>query len=325
MLALAFMGGAWIFLQQYNIEGLDTVRVVPRDGKGFNDVGTTLGGQGTVAQPRGDTIKIASFNIQVFGVDKLTKPKSMEVLSRIVRQFDVVAVQEIRAVDQSVIPQFIQLINATGRDYDYVIGPRLGRSVSKEQYAYIFDRETVEVDRYQLYTLDDPSDLLHREPLVAWFRARGPETDQAFTFSLVNFHTDPDEAAQELTTLPLVLNAVRNDGRNEDDVILLGDFNASDVNIQRFGGLSGVTMAIEKTPTNTRGTEQYDNIIFQGQATPEYVGRAGVFDFLRQYNLTIEEALQVSDHLPVWAEFSIYEGGQGGRVADGVPTSAVYR
>ncbi len=43
-----------------------------------------------------DTIKIASFNIQVFGRSKASKPEVMEVLSRIISQFDVVAIQEIR-------------------------------------------------------------------------------------------------------------------------------------------------------------------------------------------------------------------------------------
>jgi hypothetical protein len=45
------------------------------------------------------------------------------------------------------------------------------------------------------------------------------------------------------------------------------------------------------------------------------VGRSGVLDFMRDGNLTLEEALEVSDHLPVWAEFSIFEGGTIGRVA----------
>ena len=29
---------------------------------------------------------------------------------------------------------------------------------------------------------------------------------------------------------------------------------------------------------------------------------------MRQYNLSLQEALEISDHLPVWAEFSIFEG-----------------
>lgn len=36
---------------------------------------------------------------------------------------------------------------------------------------------------------------------------------------------------------------------------------------------------------------------------------------MREFNLSLDQALQVSDHLPVWAEFSVYEGGRAGSVA----------
>lgn len=267
----------------------------------------------------GETIRIASFNIQVFGETKVQNAPVMDVLSRIARNFDVIAIQEIRAKSQDIIPFFVEQINAAGRRYDYVIGERLGRTSSKEQYAYIFDTQSVEVDRGQLYTVADPDDLLHREPLVAMFRVRGPAPEHAFTFTLVNIHTDPDEVPQELGVLDDVYMAVRNDGRNEDDIIILGDFNADDRHMGELGQVSGMMAVIAGMPTNTRGTKQYDNILFTEQATREFTGRGGVFDFMREYNLTMDQALQVSDHLPVWAEFSIYEGGQGGRFAGRAP------
>jgi endonuclease/exonuclease/phosphatase family metal-dependent hydrolase len=203
----------------------------------------------------------------------------------------------------------------TGRDYDYVIGPRLGRADNKEQYAFVFDRASIEVDRSQLYTIDDPDDLMHREPLVGWFRVRGPSQDQAFTFTLVNVHTDPDETDQELNVLDDVFRVVRADGRGEDDVILLGDLNVDDRHLGQLGQVADITWVVAGMPTNTRGTMQYDNILFSQAATVEFTGRGGVFDFMRQYNLSMDEALEVSDHLPVWAEFNIYEGGKPGQLA----------
>ena len=44
-----------------------------------------------------DTIRIASFNIQVFGEHKLAKPAVMNVLARVMRNFDVIAVQDFGA------------------------------------------------------------------------------------------------------------------------------------------------------------------------------------------------------------------------------------
>ena len=88
--------------------------------------------------------------------------------------FDLIAIQEVRSVAQDIMPHLIEMLNADGHQYDYAIGPRLGRTASKEQYAFVFDTQTIEIDRYQLYTVDDPDDLLHREPLVGWFRERRP-------------------------------------------------------------------------------------------------------------------------------------------------------
>jgi endonuclease/exonuclease/phosphatase family metal-dependent hydrolase len=313
VLVALIAGGGWFFLQNFEIEGLDGIGVKKKAG-GVTFPVNAAGPEVPVHQP-GEAIKIASFNIQVFGQSKLSKPRVMDILARIVRQFDVVAIQEIRSKDQDVMPRFIEIINAAGRSYDFVIGPRIGDTSSKEQYAFVFDRQTIEVDRTFTYTVNDPDNLLHREPLVGWFRTRGPSEDEAFTFTLINVHTDPDIVATEMSVMDDVFRVVRDDGRDEDDVIILGDFNADDAHLGELGQVPGITWAISGIPTNVRRTKQYDNLIFHGQATREFVGRGGVLDFMRDYNLSVDEALEVSDHLPVWAEFSIFEGGTPGYVA----------
>lgn len=309
----AIAGGAWFFFQKYEIKGLKDLTVVSRDGSSAS-AGYDRGAPLPAVERKAGTIRIASFNIQVFGQKKISNPRARSLLVEIIRQFDVVAIQEIRS-KQDILPQFVDLINAGGRHYDFVIGPRLGRTTSKEQYAFIFDTASIEIDRSSLYTVADPDDRLHREPLVGWFRVRGPPAEQAFTFSLVDIHTDPDETRTELDALADVFRAVRDDGRGEDDVILLGDLNVDDQHLGLLGQLPQIHWAISGVATNTRGTKLYDNIVFSRAATTEYTGRWGVFDMIRQFNLTVDEALDVSDHLPIWAEFNLTEGGQGGRIA----------
>ncbi|MCO6454941.1 MAG: endonuclease/exonuclease/phosphatase family protein [Pirellulaceae bacterium] len=321
--AAGLAGGGGYFQQHYRVEGLDDFRVVPR--AGAERPGKSADRSASRSLPWQDadlplpdnreTIRIASFNIQVLGATKLGKPHVMDILARTVRQFDVVAIQEVRSRSQDVLPTFVDRINETGRHYDYVIGPRQGRTDSKEQFAFIFDRATIELDRLQTYSVEDPDDLLHRPPLVAAFRVRGPPAADAFTFTLVNVHTDPDEVDAELDLLDDVFRLIQNDGRGEDDIIMLGDFNADDQHLGELGQMTAVTCAILSTPTNTLGTAQYDNLIFCSQATREFTGRCGVFDFMRQYNLTLEQAQEISDHLPVWAEFTVREGGRLGQVA----------
>jgi len=275
--------------------------------------------QTTPAEPQlrgdADTIRIATFNIQVFGTSKSGKPHVMEILADVVRRFDVVAVQEVRSKDQSVVPRFVELVNAEGARYAFVIGPRLGRTSSKEQYVFLFDTARVEVEGGSVYTVGDPEDLLHREPLVARFRVLSPAAGRAFTFSLVNIHTDPDETDLELDALDDVFAAVQRDGSGEDDVILLGDLNVDEDHLGQLGRLPNIAWVVSGRNTNTRGTKSYDNVVFDRRTTAEFTGYWGIVDLLAEFNLTLEQALEVSDHLPVWAEFSTQEAETAPHVA----------
>ncbi len=266
---------------------------------------------GAPSMQAGATITIASFNIQVFGTSKLQKPEVMQSLVQIVRQLDVVAIQEVRSKDDSVVPTFVQMINADGRRYHYAIGPRLGRSNSKEQYAFIYNTDRVELDPNSMLTMDDPSDLLHRQPLLGRFRARTMEPSRGFTFWLINIHTDPDEVKTEVDALADAFASVQQSGWGEDDVILLGDLNASETQLGRLGQLPGIYPVITKIPTNTRGSKTYDNIIFDRRATVEFTGRAGVANMMEMFGISVDQALKISDHQPVWAVFSCYENSRG--------------
>lgn len=270
----------------------------------------------------GPSIRIAAFNIQAFGNTKMGQQHIILRLADIIRKFDIVALQEVRSQNDYLIPNFVQLVNTpgqnlAGRQYDYVIGPRVGRTKGyEEQYVFIFDTQRILVDRQSVYTISDPDDLMHREPLVATFITREVHPDEAFTFTLVNVHTDPDEVPEEMDALAEVYRVVRRSSRQEDDVILLGDFNADDRHLHRLGQLPGIFPTIAGVWTNTLQNSQLDNIIIHQPSTTEYTGRSGVFDVMRNYNLTEQQALKLSDHFPVWAEFSVYERDYLGRVAN---------
>jgi endonuclease/exonuclease/phosphatase family metal-dependent hydrolase len=259
------------------------------------------------------TLRIATFNLHLFGRHKVENPFVVETLAKILRRFDVIAVQEICTKQQDLLPLLVDRINQSDRQYDYMIGPRVGRTDNKEQFAFIFDTTRIETDRTQLYSVDDPEDLLNREPLVGWFRSKAVPPEFAFTFTLVNVHLDAELSDQEIRVLPELVRSIHRDGRKEDDVILLGDFGASDSRLQ-FLRSAGMIFAIEGVPTTAQGNAMLDNLVMPVKATDEFNGRSGIFDFLRQFNLSIEQAHQVSDHLPVWAEFYANEGGQAGRV-----------
>ncbi len=263
-----------------------------------------------------DKLLIGSYNIQVFGQSKIAKSDVMSVIVQVIRQFDIVAIQEIRAQDDDILPKLMAMLNSDGSRYEFLISPRLGRTVSTEQYAFVYDSHRVEHDPSSVGVIGDPADLLHREPFAARFRPRTSTPERAFTFWLVNTHTDPDEVPQEVAALAQVFQVMRSARPDEDDVILLGDLNASESELGPIAQIPGISWVVRGgVTTNTRKNKAYDNIIFHGPSTSEFTGRWGVFDIENAFRLTRDQALQVSDHFPVWAEFQIWEGPPAGHFA----------
>jgi len=274
------------------------------------------GAPGTIAsKPQlEEPIRLASFNIQVFGQSKMDKPEVMKVLTQVVKSFDVVAVQELRSKEQDVVPRWLEMINADGSRWASLVGPRLGRTTSKEQYVFLYNTAKIELIEKSDFTINDPHDLLHREPHVASFRTR-VEGAEPFSFTLINIHTDPDEVDEELDALGEVYEVVRDANPNEDDVILLGDLNTDYTDFGALGRVPGIFATVQGTPTNTRKDKSYDNIVFDQRRTTEFTGQAGVLDLMAAFKMTEEQALDVSDHLPVWATFSSVEAGDGSLAA----------
>jgi deoxyribonuclease-1-like protein len=165
----------------------------------------------------------------------------------------------------------------------------------------------VEVDPASLGTAPNPGDKLHRPPMFARFRTRATPPEAAFTFWMVDIHTDPDEVPQEVDALADVFVAMQKARPDEDDVILLGDLNAAPNQFGRIAQIPNMGWAVSGTTTNTRRSKTYDNIIFSRAATAEYLGRWGVLDLQSTFGLSLDDALKVSDHNPVWAAFYPWE------------------
>jgi len=258
----------------------------------------------TVTSPN-NTVKLAAFNLQIFGTSKADKPEVMEVLSKTIRNFDIVAVQEIRDASQTALPALKNSINdMAGPKYDFVVSNRLGRTTSKEQYAYFYNTQTMQ-QIGNPYTYPDSNDMFQREPYVAEFKARSAN----FDFVLITIHTDPDTATQEINDLSAVVENAKGRYQGEGDFIIMGDLNAdcnyfnenSQSPLRSSDYLWIINNSIDTTTKSTACT--YDRIILTSQAKTDFTGNSGVFRFDEAYNLTYDMTVEVSDHYPVYAEF----------------------
>ncbi|WP_292464540.1 endonuclease/exonuclease/phosphatase family protein [Methanolobus sp.] len=250
-----------------------------------------------------ETIRVGAFNVQVFGVTKASKPDVMTVLADIIRTYDVIAIQEIRDSSQTALPALVNLVNSDGSQYDYVVSERLGRTSSKEQYAYIYNTHTVSISNAHTYPEPDGTDPFHRQPYIASIEALQGNYDAV----LMVIHTDPDEATEEINALGDVLAYAQSQNPDEGDFIIMGDLNADGSYFDEDGtsDLDAYYWVIDDSQdTTTKSTDYtYDRIILTD--TSDLHREYGVHRYDLVYNLTQEQTVAVSDHYPVFAEFVI--------------------
>ncbi len=233
----------------------------------------------TLGQKSQQTIRIATFNIQVFGKKKASDPNVMGVLAHVMSQFDVIAIQEVRGGDSEPIRALVDLMRSSGATYAGTVSQPIGRTAQTESYAFLWDDSRIQLVTGSAYLVHDPADRMHREPMVASFETRVGTADgrRPFRFTLINAHTSPAEVTasaieNEMNVLDDVFVRVRQydyQMTGEEDCILLGDLNVDTEGLRELGQIPGVVSIAGDTRTNTRGTETYDHILIDRTMTRE--------------------------------------------------------
>lgn len=254
-----------------------------------------------------ETAKIAAFNIQIFGQAKSQKEDVMAVLTKIVREFDIVLIQEVRDASEQTIPNFVEEIDQLeGPQYSFVRSERLGRTTSKEAYAYIYNTQTVQFIQGSDFVFNDVADVFEREPYIASFKIGN------FDFVLVGIHTKPDDAYNEIGNLTLVVSSIQTSKPEEKDIIVMGDFNADgsyfdeSATSNPFKASQYHWLITDNMDTMVKTDYTYDRIVILDTTLGhEYdAGTAHVFYFDQVYGLKNQTFVgEVSDHYPVFAQY----------------------
>lgn len=251
------------------------------------------------------TIKIATFNIQIFGKTKASKPAIMSQLVMIIRKYDVVAVQEIKDSSGDAPKVLLDAVNDGGdRTYSMLLSERTGLQPSdkssQEQYAVLYDTAVVEALPGGRLFDDEGHDLFQREPYLTHLKTRTGD----FSFVLIGIHTRPESAVAEIGALHDVVEWARTTFPDEDDFIAIGDFNAgcdyaSPEQLEQLDlrGTSYFWIVPDDSDSNVSPNSAcaYDRIVTTLGTKAAFTGEWGVD---RAFT---DKA--VSDHWPVWAEF----------------------
>ncbi len=337
-LALIIVGGSWILLNQDQIQQAGGLRSFLSQqlatlGTTNHSEGNTISNQGTTgpflqaSSPNqlfsngsytqsaplqisaiANRIRIASFKL-AGGTPHENPELALGVIADICRRHDLVAFQEVDGHRPGWLDELTAEIarQSNGQMIYRHASDHVRVARNEPQFAFVYNTATLDLEVQNTYTVADPDNVLIREPLVGWFRTRMVHPNEAFTFTVANLQLDPKHPGNEIALLGNLYDAIRRDGRGEDDVIFVGDFKSGDRALKNTRKKYGMTWVVSDQATSTMNDAQYDNLVFNQMATLEFTGNGGVIDFLKIYNLGFRDAMSISDHMPVWAEFSASE------------------
>jgi endonuclease/exonuclease/phosphatase family metal-dependent hydrolase len=278
---------------------------------------------------------VATWNIRSFGsihprwTENPDSPKrnlrGLAYLSEVIRRMDVVAIQEVKR-DLSGVRMLLEWL---GPDWGTILSDvTVGDDGNTERLAFVFDSRRVQPTGLAGEIVLPPSAAgepvrqFSRTPYAVGFRARGER------FVLVTAHIRYGEPGERTPEIMALANHAAREMRDraiearteEENLIILGDFNIDkrkdDPNFQAFVSTGlWVPPQLEHLRTATGSVPKfYDQIAwFRPAFDLIYTDRAGVVDFAHALypELTTQEmTYRVSDHFPLWVEFSLDRSSQ---------------
>ncbi|XP_044207629.1 deoxyribonuclease-1-like isoform X1 [Thunnus albacares] len=259
-------------------------------------------------------MKIASFNVQRFGLTKVSDPDVLSVLVKIVSRYDIILILEVVDVSGNAVKVLLEELNRANTTHHYTLqlSVRLGRNRYKEQFLFLYRDDVVNlIDCYQYEDNQvEDMDAFAREPYILHFK---PHNTVLKDIVLIPVHTRPSDSEKELDELYEVFLAVR-DKWKTDNIMILGDFNADGAYVtdkemkeirirsnKNFHWLIGDDV---DTTAKTTNEHTYDRIVVYGEDMLAAIvpNSAKPFNFHQEFDMTEEMALRVSDHYPVEVE-----------------------
>ncbi|KAF0976747.1 hypothetical protein FDP41_004042 [Naegleria fowleri] len=260
-------------------------------------------------------VKIASFNIQVFGQTKLSKPDVVQTLLKITAMYDLIFIMEVRDSSNTTIPEFTRQLNnfipSNSVKYQFQVSDPLGRTTSKEQYAFLYKPDVIKFVKTIQYT--DVNNWFERPPFIFTFELVALPGQ---TFAMLGCHIKPTDAVAEMSHLVDVFNYYQNEAF-ASNTIICGDFNAgcsyvstsdwSNITLRtdtRFKWLINDTM----DTTVASSVCPYDRFVVPQSMADKSILKSGskyeisqvaIFRFDEQFGLNSTFAPTVSDHYPI--------------------------
>ncbi len=247
-------------------------------------------------------VKMISWNIENFG-----KSKSNDEIAYIATQlnkYDVVAVQEVVAGfgGAQAVARLADELNRKGNKWEYIISDPTTSTPSKtERYAFLWKSAIIKkIGKAWLekkYAL-----VMEREPYLCTFEYNKKQ------FTVVSFHaiTKSKQPEREIKYFKYFPSAYP-----KLNLIFAGDFNCPQSHsvfdpLRKMGYASALVNQKTSLKRSCKNgvclASEYDNLFFSKSKIRKL--NSGVIPFYQNFQ-SLKEARTISDHCPIWMEFSL--------------------
>ena len=248
---------------------------------------------------------LVSWNICDLGRTK--NPDELKEIANILRNFDIVAIQEVVAKDPAgaqAVAKIADELNRMGSKWDYRISdPTMSPSVYiSERYAFLWKTSKVSLV-HRAYLDIELEEVCNREPYIAAFKVKG----QSEPFYVINFHSRRYNERPEEEIIHFLDYQTR---LKSNRIIIAGDFNLDEKHhVWKPFYRNGFRCALQNARTTLKMkckngeylNHAIDNMYF---AQDINLLHSGNVDFVGSCS-KLKWGRALSDHLPVFMEFNI--------------------
>lgn len=246
--------------------------------------------------------KILSWNLENFGKSK--SEKTIEFIANTIKDYDIIAIQEVVAGNggAQAIAKLADELNRKGSKWNYIISDPTSSSAYKtERYAFIW--KTANIKKVGEAWLEKKYNLeIDREPFFCTFQFENKQ------FTIANFHAitksrQPETEIKYFKFIPWEYPNL--------NIFFTGDFNCPQSHsvfnpLKKMGYqpiLSKQKTSLKQKCNNTNClASEFDNMFYNTSKIK--FKNSGVITFYKSFN-TLKDAREISDHIPIWFEFSL--------------------
>lgn len=252
-----------------------------------------------------NSIKLVSWNIRHLGRSK--SAEEILAMAKILRNFDIVAIQEVVAKDPAgaqAVAKIADELNRMGSKWDYQISdPTKSPSANiSERYAFLWKTSKVSL-QHRAYLDKELEEICYREPYIAKFKTKKGAED----FYVINYHSRKYYDKPEEEIIHFIDYPNRLETKN---ILIAGDFNL-DENHAVWKPLyhKGFTNSLYQQPTTLKMKCKEGNYINHAIDNIYFLPgierlNAETIDFVQKCKY-LELARGISDHLPIYIEFNL--------------------